>query len=97
MALMLTACSQSHWLYRVNIQQGNVVSKENIQKLRRGMCKADVAEFLGPPLLCDPFNDNRWSYIYTYKPGKKGKCVDRHLTIYFQNDRIVNLVVRNMG
>jgi outer membrane protein assembly factor BamE len=96
MALMLTACSQSRWLYRVNIQQGNVVSSENVQHLRKGMCKADVAEFLGPPLLCDPFNDNRWTYIYTYKPGK-GKYLDKHLNIYFQNDRIVNISVRNMS
>lgn len=94
-ALMLNGCSQSRWLYRVNIQQGNVVTGEYVHKLRKGMTKEAVADLLGPPVLMDPFNDNRWSYIYTYKPGR-GKYIDRHLNIYFRNDRVVNTTVRNI-
>lgn len=95
-ALMLTSCAQSHWLYRVNVQQGNVVTAEYVHKIRKGMPKEVVSDILGPPVLLDPFNENRWTYIYTYKPGK-GKFIDKHLTIYFRNDRVVNLMVRNIN
>lgn len=95
MILLLAGCAQSHWLYRVNVQQGNIVTADNVHQLRKGMSKEQVLDLLGPPVLIDPFNDNRWTYIYTLKPGR-GKCVDRHLNIYFRCDRIVATTVRNI-
>jgi outer membrane protein assembly factor BamE len=96
-AIALAGCAQSQWLYRVNVQQGNVITGEYVRKLHKGMTKDMVCELLGPPVLMDPFNDNRWTYIYTYKPGKgKAKCIDRHLTLYFRNNCLVTTAIRNI-
>lgn len=93
--LALSGCGQSRWLYRVNIQQGNIVTSECLHKLRKGMTKDAVADLLGPPVLMDPFNDNRWSYIYTFKSGR-GQFIDRNLTIYFRNNCLYTMSVKNI-
>lgn len=92
---ILTGCSQSRWLYRVNVQQGNIITAELVHKLHVGMPKEAVSDLLGPPLLVDTFNDNRWTYIYTLKPGK-GKYIDRHVVIYFCNNRVSRIKVKNL-
>ncbi|MBA2654192.1 MAG: outer membrane protein assembly factor BamE [Gammaproteobacteria bacterium] len=91
----LTACTQTTWLYRVNVQQGNIVTADMIHQLHLGMTKDAVTDLIGPPVLMDTFNDNRWTYIYTYKPGR-GKYVERRVVIYFKNDRISHLSTHNI-
>ena len=57
-------------LYRVPVQQGNIVTQEMIDKIKPGMTKSQVAFVLGEPVLKDPFNDSKWIYIYSIEvPG----------------------------
>ena len=57
-------------LYRVPVQQGNIVTQEMIDKINPGMTKSQVAFVLGEPVLKDPFNDSKWIYIYSIEvPG----------------------------
>jgi outer membrane protein assembly factor BamE len=93
--LSLVGCSQSQWLYRENIQQGNIITSELVQKMRVGMSKEAIRDILGPPLLIDTFNDNRWTYIYTLKTSK-GKYIERHVVIYFKNNRANQIKVKNI-
>jgi outer membrane protein assembly factor BamE len=60
----LTACS-SFGVYRLDIQQGNLVTQEQVAKVKPGMSRLDVRNLLGTPLLQDAFNANRWDYLYT--------------------------------
>ncbi|MFM7460007.1 MAG: outer membrane protein assembly factor BamE, partial [Burkholderiales bacterium] len=46
-------------------QQGNLVTQEQVSKVRPGMTRLDVRNLLGTPLLQDAFSDKRWDYIYT--------------------------------
>jgi outer membrane protein assembly factor BamE len=94
-AFAISACSQSTWLYRMNIQQGNILTTDLARSLHKGMSKEAVCEVLGPPLLVDAFNENRWTYIYAFRTGK-GLCVDRCLTIYFRNNHICYLKTKNL-
>jgi outer membrane protein assembly factor BamE len=56
--------------YRIDIVQGNVVTKEQLAQLRPGMSRNQVRDVLGTPLLTDPFHANRWDYIFTIRrPG----------------------------
>lgn len=91
----LQACTQSTWLYRVNVQQGNVITADMVQKLHVGMPKEQVYDIMGSPLLVNTFNDNRWAYVYTFKPSR-GPYVQKHLIIYFRNDRIIRMDSSNI-
>ncbi len=88
--LLLTGCSLlPHVLFKIDVQQGNVVTEEMLEKLKPGMTKSQVLFVLGSPLIMDAFRDNRWDYVYLYR--KKGDLIEqKRLTIFFENDALVN-------
>ncbi|MFY7915684.1 MAG: outer membrane protein assembly factor BamE [Rubrivivax sp.] len=56
--------------YRIDIVQGNAVSREQIAAVKPGMSRAEVRDILGTPLLTDPFRAERWDYLFTIRrPG----------------------------
>lgn len=86
-AVFLVACSMNNPLkpYKLDIQQGNVVTQDMIAKLRPGMTKSQVRFILGSPLLVDIFHGNRWDYVYRYQ--KEGKLTEeRRITVWFDGD-----------
>ena len=88
----LTACSplESRWVHRIDVQQGNVVEQEQVDQLKPGMTKRQVRFLLGTPLVADPFHDQRWDYLYHFKPGG-GESEQRRLTLRFQDDKLLLL------
>lgn len=58
-----------NWItpYRVDIIQGNFVSKEQVEQLQAGMPRAQVKEILGTPLVASLFHADRWDYVFTLK------------------------------
>ncbi|MFW5431497.1 MAG: outer membrane protein assembly factor BamE [Methylophilaceae bacterium] len=71
--------------YKMDIQQGNVVTSEMLLKLRPGMTKSQVKFIMGTPLLVDSFHTNRWDYFYQLR--KQGKIVSqRRVILDFEND-----------
>ena len=77
-------------VYRVDIQQGNLVSQTMLSKLRPGMDKNKVRFIMGTPLLQDPFHGNRWDYMYSIAPGR-GKSINRRVSLYFKDDKLIHL------
>ena len=74
-------------LYRIDIQQGNVITQEMMDKLKPDMTKAQVRFVLGTPLIVDTFRNNRWDYFYMLH--EKGKLINKQkLTIFFEDDRL---------
>jgi outer membrane protein assembly factor BamE len=53
--------------YRIEIVQGNVVTSEQLARVRPGLTRAQVRDVLGTPLLTDPFHGDRWDYIFTLR------------------------------
>jgi outer membrane protein assembly factor BamE len=53
--------------YRIEIVQGNVVTKEQLALVRPGLSRTQVRDILGTPLLTDPFHADRWDYIFTLR------------------------------
>ncbi|MHB1292659.1 MAG: outer membrane protein assembly factor BamE [Sulfuricella sp.] len=85
--LLLAACSVTEKLtpYKIDIQQGNVVTQEMVAKLKPGMTKAQVRFILGTPLITDAFHANRWDYVYRYQ--KAGKLTEeRKLALFFDQE-----------
>lgn len=71
--------------YRVNIQQGNFVSKEMVASLKPGMTKEQVRFALGTPLLIDVFHDDRWDYEFRLAKGD-GEVLTSRVSTFFKND-----------
>ena len=69
------ALSTSACIYRLDVQQGNLVAQESASKLKKGMTKAEVRQLLGTPLLMDPFHGNRWDYFFSAEV--RGKLVEQ--------------------
>ena len=65
--VLLAGCSAPNLpgIYRMDIQQGNVITADMLTRLEPRMTKRKVRFVLGTPLISDPFNDNRWDYVYT--------------------------------
>ncbi len=87
--LLLAGCSSvPSLLYRIDVQQGNFITQEIVDKLNLGMTKSQVRFVLGSALISDPFHDNRWDYVY--RLVQDGKLTEqRRLTVFFENDKLV--------
>ena len=85
-------------LHTVDVQQGNVITEEMLQKLQTGQNKQQVRFIMGSALLEDPFHADRWDYIYTLKPGEENNItVLKHLQLTFKDDTLTKIDKRMMG
>lgn len=76
--------------YRVEIVQGNVVTKERAARVEPGMSRAQVRDILGTPLLTDVFHANRWDYSFLLnRPGAPTQL--RVVVAYFEDDKLTRL------
>jgi outer membrane protein assembly factor BamE len=70
--------------YKIDIVQGNVVTREQAQALRPGMTRAQISDLLGTPLLTSVFHGNRWDYVFSFR--RQGEPLQqRRLTIFFKD------------
>lgn len=74
-------------VYRIDIQQGNVVDQQMLDRLKPGMDKNQVKYVMGSPLIQDPFHSNRWDYVYIMEPGQ-GSRTQRRITLYFEDEKL---------
>ena len=83
--LALAGCSFPG-VYKIDIQQGNVVTQDMIDQLRPGMTRRQVRFIMGNPLLTDTFHADRWDYLYTLE--EEDKITKRYLIkVYFDNNQ----------
>ena len=99
-ALALSGCATTsapfeNWLpyisqfgvYKIDINQGNYLSQDMVDKLKEGQTKQQVRLVLGTPLITSVFRDDRWDYMYEYR--KDGRVqVHRQFTVYFKGDTL---------
>ena len=76
--------------YKIDIQQGNVITQEMVDQLKPGMTRKQVQYVMGTPLLEDTFNEDRWDYVYSMQPGGKQRT-QTTVTIFFENDRLASI------
>jgi outer membrane protein assembly factor BamE len=84
------ALDRTSLVYKPTIQQGNVVTQEQINELRPGMTKRQVRFLLGTPMLTDVFHANRWDYAFTLGVGSQ-PTDRRQVTVFFENDRLTRI------
>ena len=74
-------------VYRLDINQGNYLSQDMVDKLKEGQTKVQVRALLGTPLIVSVFRDNRWDYVYLFKRGGRVR-EHRQFTVYFKDDQL---------
>ena len=76
-----------NWItpYKIEIVQGNFVSKEQVALLKPGMTRTQVRDALGTPLLASVFHADRWDYVFTLKrQGAQAQALK--LTVFFKGE-----------
>jgi len=71
--------------YKLDVQQGNVVTSKMLLQLRPGMTKSQVRFIMGTPLVQDSFHGNRWDYVYQMREAGKLK-EQRRVILDFENE-----------
>ena len=95
LAGLLSGCA-GFGVHRIDIQQGNLVTQEQLAKVKPGMSRLDVRTALGTPLLQDVFNGNRWDYYFSldqstsYGPFGRDKQQFK-VTILFENEKVAKI------
>lgn len=76
--------------FKMEVQQGNVVTSKMLLQLRPGMTRSQVRYIMGTPLIVDSFRDNRWDYFYELR--KQGVVVEkRRVILDFDKDSLVSV------
>ena len=71
--------------YKIEVVQGNFISREQVEALQKGMTRDQVRNVLGTPLVTSLFHGDRWDYVFTLK--RQGvEPQKRHLTVFFQSE-----------
>jgi outer membrane protein assembly factor BamE len=83
LTLPVTGC-----VYRVDVQQGNLLEDKEVEAIKVGMTRSQVRFLLGTPAISDPFHADRWDYIYYFRQGRKRTADRAWLIVYFDGDRV---------
>lgn len=75
--------------YRIDIVQGNAITKEQLALLKPGLTRLQVRDILGTPLLTDPFHAHRWDYVFSLR--RPNTDVQRRgVVVFFEGDRVAS-------
>lgn len=83
----LTGCGV---LYKLDVQQGNLFDKDQVDTLKPGMSKRQVLVIMGSPSIITPFDQDRWDYVSSIRRGR-GKMESKDLVLYFENDSLARI------
>ncbi len=86
-ALILVAVLAAACVHKIDIEQGNYVTQDAVDRLKPGMSRAQVRAVLGTPLLTDIFHADRWDYYFDNAKGGK-EIAHKRLTVYFDGDKL---------
>ncbi|MGH8130975.1 MAG: outer membrane protein assembly factor BamE, partial [Steroidobacteraceae bacterium] len=90
-AALFFALAGSGCVYRMDIQQGNLLDVEQVDQVEVGMTRSQVRFLLGTPMVIDSFNPDRWDYVYSLRRGHSRKVTKRHLVVWFEGDKVTRV------
>jgi outer membrane protein assembly factor BamE len=90
-ATLLSGC-----VYRMNIQQGNYLEGRTVDQLQVGMTRSQVRYLLGTPMVPESFDKERWDYLYYFKRGRVHRVQERHLIVWFKDDKVAKFERNNV-
>ena len=92
LVLCLPACGFVGFpgVYRINVEQGNLVDQDMVDQLKVGMSRRQVRFIMGTPLIEDTFNPDRWDYPYVLRNGED-ILRQASVTVHFDGDKLVDV------
>ncbi|OGT42181.1 MAG: hypothetical protein A3F42_02685 [Gammaproteobacteria bacterium RIFCSPHIGHO2_12_FULL_37_34] len=88
--LILSSCSLFR-VHKLDVEQGNIITQENINQLQRGMTESQVKTIMGDPILINVFTPKRLNYIYTYQKGYE-KMMIKRVVLIFDDGRLQEVI-----
>ncbi len=92
---MLACQSKLLTVHKIDVQQGNALDADMVDKVEIGMTQEQVQYVLGSPLITDSFHPDRWDYIYLFIPGY-GEKERRQLTLIFDRGEVIEIDKHNI-
>ena len=89
-SITLSGCGIIPGVYKIDVQQGNVVTQDMVDQLRPGMTQRQVRFIMGTPLIQDTFHPERWDYLYSLKSGRSDRVQER-ISLNFDDNQLVGL------
>lgn len=98
----LSACSRRLFLagllglasgcvYRIDVQQGNLLDDKAIDAVQPGMTRSQVRFLLGTPVVEDSFHHDRWDYVYYLRRGRSNREEKRWVIVTFADDKVATI------
>jgi len=82
--VLLQACSFPG-VFKINVQQGNIITQDMLDTLKPGMSKKQVHFVLGKPVLDNVFNSDLENYAYSYQIAG-GEIENQIIKIFYQDN-----------
>jgi len=77
-------------IYKVDVYQGSLLEKRDVDQLKTGLTKRQVYALLGSPSVSDPFHQERWDYVATV--SKRGRDPEiKNLVLTFDGDLLASI------
>lgn len=96
LCLALLASLAAGCVYRMPVQQGNLLDPAQVAQLEEGMTRTQVSFLLGTPMVPPGFDDSRWDYFYFVKIRQLKEPLTRRLTVFFEDDKVVRFEKLNI-
>lgn len=87
--LSIVGCT-SYDYSREKVQQGNLLSLKQLDRLKMGMTKEDAAILMGTSLISPTFQNNRWDYAYTWQKRGQLKCI-KSVSLFFSRNTLTRV------
>ncbi|AFP32292.1 outer membrane protein assembly factor BamE [Marinobacter sp. BSs20148] len=85
LTLFLAGCAFPG-VYKINVQQGNIVTNKELTALTEGMPRSQVHAVMGTPLMLNPVDTSREYYVYTFQRAG-GDIEEQRIIVYYDDDR----------
>lgn len=90
-ALLLILALTTACVYQAPLSQGNVIDEDDLEQVEVGMTRSQVRFLLGTPMIDDPFNQDRWDYVYYLRIGREKASFKRWVSVYFDGDAVTRI------
>lgn len=77
-------------VYKINVQQGNIVTEEELSQLEEGMSRSQVHSVMGAPLMLNPADTSVEYYVYTFQEAG-GKIREQKVIVHYDDDTFTHM------